>query len=201
MVEAEPPCHPIGALHRRLPRPRLGCDLLRGEPAITGLDWSFAPTPGSRERTARQHPFGPPPGFRPASPCPGVDRPASGLSPTAPGAFNTPRLPTHKGWVRACRFPCAYGVEPLRLAVEENSPARVSRRKVRRWILSSLPPSLPRGGLRRGLLRLTPVWPAGFRLFSTPSRGSFQLSLTVLVRYRSRRVFRVGGLCPQIRAA
>ena len=35
--------------------------------------------------------------------------------------------------------------------------------------------------------------PPGFRLFSPPSRGSFQLSLTVLVRYRSRDVFRLGS--------
>jgi hypothetical protein len=37
--------------------------------------------------------------------------------------------------------------------------------------------------------------PPGFRLFSPPSRGAFQLSLTVLVRYRSRDVFRVGSRC------
>ena len=43
-----------------------------------------------------------------------------------------------------------------------------------------------------GLARLSPP---GFRLFSPPSRGAFQLSLTVLVRYRSRNVFRVGSRC------
>jgi len=38
--------------------------------------------------------------------------------------------------------------------------------------------------------------PPGFRLFSPPFRGAFQLSLTVLVRYRSRDVFSLGGWCP-----
>ena len=37
--------------------------------------------------------------------------------------------------------------------------------------------------------------PPGFRLFSPPFRGAFQLSLTVLVRYRSRDVFSLGSWC------
>jgi len=81
------PLPPISALPRRLPPAGPGCDQLRGEPAITGLDWSFAPRPGSWERIARQHPFGPPPGFRPASPYPGLDRPVSGLIRVTPGPF------------------------------------------------------------------------------------------------------------------
>lgn len=63
----------------------------------------------------------------------------------------------------------------------------------------SPPLVLPR---RRGFLRggsllsgRTLLSPPGFRLFSPPSRGAFQLSLTVLVRYRSRDVFRVGSRC------
>src|SRR5256712_4256781 len=36
---------------------------------------------------------------------------------------------------------------------------------------------------------------SGFRHFSPPVKGTFQLSLTLLVRYRSRVVFRVGCLC------
>jgi hypothetical protein len=35
---------------------------------------------------------------------------------------------------------------------------------------------------------------AGFRLFSPPSRGTFQRSLALLVHYRSRDVFRIGRL-------
>ena len=37
--------------------------------------------------------------------------------------------------------------------------------------------------------------PSGFRFFSPPWRGSFQLSLTVLVRYRSWDVFRIRSRC------
>jgi len=35
-------------------------------------------------------------------------------------------------------------------------------------------------------------------LFHSPRRGSFHLSLTVLVRYRSSRVFSLGGWAPQL---
>ena len=35
---------------------------------------------------------------------------------------------------------------------------------------------------------------AGFRLFSPPFRGTFQRSLALLMRYRSRDVFRIGRL-------
>jgi hypothetical protein len=48
-----------------------------------------------------------------------------------------------------------------------------------------------------GFVAFTPVqsvtrW---FHVFSPPVRGAFQLSLTLLVHYRSRVVFRVGCLC------
>jgi len=36
---------------------------------------------------------------------------------------------------------------------------------------------------------------SGFRLFSHPAKGAFQLSLTLLLHYRSRDVFRVGCHC------
>ena len=60
---------------------------LRWEPAITELDWSFAPRPSSEERSVPQHPCGPPLGIRRASPWPGLDRSVSGFSPAAPGPF------------------------------------------------------------------------------------------------------------------
>ena len=40
------------------------------------------------------------------------------------------------------------------------------------------------------------MFPTGFRFFSHPAKDTFQLSLTLLVNYRSRVVFRIGGLCP-----
>ena len=103
---------------------------LRREPAITGLDWSFAPTPRSEKRIARQYSCRPPPRFPSASPCPGVDRPASGLTLVTPGLYQTSLLAPRRG-LRACWFPYASRVWGLlKLATKMNSPARVSRRKM-----------------------------------------------------------------------
>ena len=45
------------------------------------------------------------------------------------------------------------------------------------------------------------MFPIGFRFFSHPAKDTFQLSLTLLVNYRSRVVFRIGSLClPHSRA-
>ena len=45
------------------------------------------------------------------------------------------------------------------------------------------------------LSRLFSLFPTGFRVFSHPAKDTFQLSLTLLVNYRSRVVFRIGSLC------
>ena len=105
------PAPPISALPHRQPPGRPGWDPLRGEPAITGLDWSFAPSPRSWERFAHQNPFGPPRGFRPASPCPGLDRPVSGLTAVTAGPFR-PR-PSRVAPLRAVGFPAPPGFNPL----------------------------------------------------------------------------------------
>lgn len=112
------------------------------------------------------------------------------------GRFRTPPLTGHKPGCGHVGFPAATGLNPLNLATAANSLPRVSRRTVQP---RSPPLVLPR---RRGFLRggsflsgRTLLSPPGFRLFSPPSRGAFQLSLTVLVRYRSRDVFRVGSRC------
>ncbi|MBE0512511.1 hypothetical protein IBX38_05625 [Candidatus Bathyarchaeota archaeon] len=106
------PYFPISALPHRLPRLGLGCDPLRRELAITGLDWSFAPSLRSEERIARQYPFGPPPGFRLTSPCPRLDRPVSSVKAVTPGPFR-PRASPALGWLRACWFPYAYRLVSL----------------------------------------------------------------------------------------
>jgi hypothetical protein len=41
------------------------------------------------------------------------------------------------------------------------------------------------------------LWPHGFRFFALPVKGTLQLSLTRLLRYRSQDVFRVRGWCPR----
>jgi hypothetical protein len=51
------PCSPIGALPRGQPPPRLSCETLRGELAITGLDWLLTPSPRSGDRFAHQDPY------------------------------------------------------------------------------------------------------------------------------------------------
>src|SRR3990170_40945 len=121
------PYFPISALPHRLPRSRLVCKLLRRELAITGLDWSLAPIPKSGERIARQHPFEPPPSFRLASPCSGIDRPVSSLATMTPCPFRPSASPA-QSWLRALRFPYASVLLTLKLAMIANSPARVSRR-------------------------------------------------------------------------
>ena len=187
------PCSPISALPLRRPPAGLSCEIFRRELAITELDWSFAPSPRSWERIARQHPFGPPPGFRPASPYPGLDHSVSSIIPVIPDPFRSrPSRPF--GRCGHVGFPTASGFEALNLTTEMNSPARATRRIVGPW---SPPDVLPR---RRGFLLggstlsgPTRTWPPDFRHFSPPFRGTFQLSLTVLVRYRSWDVFSLGS--------
>jgi hypothetical protein len=103
----------------------LGCDQLRGERAITSLDKPFTPSPRSTERVARQYPIGPPPGFRPASPCPGQDRLASRVTGVTSRAIHTsPLTLTSCGLVG---FP-SFTAYCLILATPMNSLVRVSRR-------------------------------------------------------------------------
>ena len=126
------PCSLILTLQLYPYLPGLDWDLFREELAITELDGLLAPCPRSRERFARQHPFGPPAGFRPPSSCPGHDRSVSSLTATTKGPFR----PSPSGTIKfhaEIRFPFAFGLLTLKLAVTVNSPARVSRRSVRPW--------------------------------------------------------------------
>jgi hypothetical protein len=135
----------IRALPLHPPRPPLGYDPLRGELAISELDRSFAPSPKSEERIARQHPCGPPPSFSPASPCSGLDRSASSLIAVAPYPLRyRASRPTA---VRTSRFPYASGLEGLRLATAMNSPARTSRRNSEPCLAQ---PKKPTSGLSAG---------------------------------------------------
>src|SRR5206468_10471103 len=75
------PCSPIRTLPQQQPPAWLALEIFRRELAITELDWSFAPIPKSWELVARQHPYGPPPSFRPASPYSGLDHSVSTVIP------------------------------------------------------------------------------------------------------------------------
>lgn len=69
---------------------------------------------------------GPPPPFRRASACPGIDRPVSGLVPVIPGAF-TPR-PTLLSSYGPVAFALAAWRIPISLTTETNSLPRYSKR-------------------------------------------------------------------------
>ena len=161
--------------------------MLRGEPAITGLDGSFAPRPRSSERVARQHRCGPPPGVCRASPCRGLDRPVSGRGPVTIRAI-TPR-PSPLTGLRAVGFPTA----PRRVCGRLTSPpTHIPRPVFQNGQRDGGPPHV-------GLLSF-PAPPASRRpvsgSISPPATDTFQRSVTLLVRYRTRDVFRVGGWCP-----
>ena len=184
-----PPTPPISALPHRQPPDGSYCGMFRGEPAIPGLDWTFTPRRGSEERFAHQHPFGPPRGFRPASPCPRLDRPASGRSRVTTGEHTPPLGQRPAG----CRFPFGYGVTLLSLATRLHSLARSSKRTQQPRRLGSYS-CLAALSFAELTFRATAHYPRPISgSFHPPSRGSFQLSLTVLLRYRTRDVFSLGG--------
>jgi hypothetical protein len=93
-----------------IPQAGLGYDQLRGERAITSLDKPFTPSRRSTERVARQNPIGPPPSFRPASPCPRQDRLVSRVTGVTSRTFT--RGPSLHKQLRASRFPFVYGFLP-----------------------------------------------------------------------------------------
>jgi hypothetical protein len=107
-----------------IPLAGLGYDQLRGERAITSLDKPFTPSRRSTERVARQNPIGPPPSFRPASPCPRQDRLVSRVTGVTSRTFTRRPSPEGCGLVAFASFTAI----SLILATPMNSLARVSRR-------------------------------------------------------------------------
>jgi hypothetical protein len=108
-----------------IPQAGLGYDQLRGERAITSLDKPFTPSRRSTERVARQNPIGPPPSFRPASPCPRQDRLVSRVTGVTSRTFT--RGPSLQSSCGLLGFP-SFTAFCLILATPMNSLARVSRR-------------------------------------------------------------------------
>ena len=119
-----PRAHPKVLYTTMIPLAGLGCDQLRGERAITSLDKPFTPSRRSTERVARQNPIGPPPSFRPASPCPRQDRLASRITGVTSRTFTRRPSPEGCGLVAFASFTAFC----LILATPMNSLARVSRR-------------------------------------------------------------------------
>lgn len=122
--------------------------------------------PGSDERSARQHRGGPPPGFRPASPSPGIDHRLSG-----------PRAAARPAHARRGM------AGPGRLALAP--PRGLPRARRGAWLLGPCFETGPAG--RR---------PAGFRSFERPQGVLFTVRSRYLVRYRSRGVFSLGRAAP-----
>ena len=112
--------------------------------------------------------FGPPVRVTALSPCPWVAHLVSCLIPATLRPIQT-------------RFRFAFGCHSLKLATDINSLAHSPK------------------GTPSGPKSLRPVVSTRFQiLFHSPRWGSFHLSLTVLVRYRSSSVFRLGRWTAQV---
>ncbi len=123
--------------------------------------------PRSTERFARQHRVGPPPPFREASTCLGIDQPASGLTPSTPGE-HTPLL-TPRGAASLLLSLWLPSFE-VSLADGQNSLARSSTRTIgrRSILITGLLPFLAPSGCHRPVSGS--FHPASAVLFNFPSR-------------------------------
>ena len=118
-----------------------------------------------------------------ASPCSWVAHSVSGLIPATIRPIQT-------------RFRYGFGCHSLNLATEINSQAHSPR-----GTLSGIARNITISSALDLLLALQLF--VGFRfqvLFHSPNRGTFHLSLTVLVHYRSPSVFSLGEWTPQLPA-
>ena len=98
---------------------------------------------------------------------------------SSPGFVSTPCHCTFDRPLQT-RFPCGSGCHCLNLATKSNS-------------LAHSPKGTPSALRLPKSMVLRPLVSTRFQvLFHSPHRGSFHLSLTVLVRYRSPRVFSLG---------
>ena len=84
----------VGPLHHsvlylRQTRSRLALKLFRGEPAISEFDWNFSATHSSSQTFSTVTWFGPPRDLTPASTCPWVGHPVSGLQHITPRPIKT----------------------------------------------------------------------------------------------------------------
>ena len=137
---------------------------------------AFHPYPQLIPRVFNLGGFGPPPGFTQASPWPWIAHLVSGLPPATRRPIRT-------------RFRC--GSASFGLTSLQTVTRWVIMQKARPQALLLDPKVL---AIALGLIVGT-----GFQvLFHSPNRGSFHLSLTVLVRYRSSGVFSLGGWSPLI---
>ena len=136
------------------------------------------------ERFAHQHRFGPPPSFRRASSYPRIDRLASGI---ASLTIASTRRSSPLTGLRTFGFPTASQLNCL------TSPMNRTPWPVFRNGRYNTAPHLTM------LRRFNAISAYNYLVsgsFHASAKSTFQLSLTLLLRYRSRDVFRVGSLCP-----
>jgi hypothetical protein len=161
----------------------LALKLFRGEQAISEFVWHITPTHSSSPNFVTLVGSGLHEAFTPVSPWPWVAHPVSCLIPATIRPIQT-------------RFRYGCGCICLNLATEINSQAHSPRGTpsgllARTRISAEHRPSIA--------LRLL----VGLRfqvLFHSPHWGTFHLSLTVLVHYRSPDVFSLGEWTPQLPA-
>lgn len=96
--------------------PLLSCETFRREPATRQFDWSFAPTPSSYDRFARQARVAPPPAFPQASHWPGIVHCLSGPTCATLGSPCSPRSllgPCYKTGATCCLPLLRFRATPL----------------------------------------------------------------------------------------
>ena len=164
--------------------------MFRGEPAIAGFDWPFSTKHGSSERFANQHQFGPPFPFRGTSACPRLDHPASGHIPVIPRSSYVVPLLTNANRLVTLRLPGFGLASPLRY-----TPWPVLQNVRYDSVPQSSYSSLTRCsfGARHHFRAVPPCRQLVSGSFDLLTWGTFQLSLAVLLRYRSQDVFSFGG--------
>ena len=133
---------------------------------------AFHPYPQVIRAVFNPHRFGPPLSVTSASPCSWVDHLVSGLLSATKRPIQT-------------RFRYGFGCHSLNLATEINSQAHSPR-----GTLSGIAGNISISRALDPLLALQLLVSLRFQvLFHSPNRGTFHLSLTVLVHYRSPNVF------------
>lgn len=113
---------PSSALPRATPARPLSCGTFRPEPATRPFDGSFAATPRSRGRFARQAPSEPLPGLPPPSLSPGVVHRLSGRAARARRSARAPRSPRSARARAALLGPCFKTGRPLAPAARACAP-------------------------------------------------------------------------------
>ena len=145
--------------------------VISGRTSYLRVRLAFHPYPQVIQNVFNRFWFGPSRAVTPASPCPWIAHPVSGLSPATKRPIKT-------------RFPYGSGVHRLNLTLPKTTRRSVLQ-KVRRHPIDRAPTDCKR--------TVSDLFHSGFP-------GSFHLSLTVLVHYRSLMVFSLGWWSTQIHA-